>query len=44
MKKNKIVYVLFVLRNLPRCIRLCAQLIEGWWKLDHCENDEVGTI
>lgn len=37
-------YVLFALRNLPRFTRLCAQLLEEWYNLEHCEKDKVGVL
>lgn len=45
MSMNKsLSYILFALRNLPKFTRLCVQLLEEWYKLEHCENDKVGVI
>lgn len=37
-------YVLFALRHLPKFFRLCAQLLEEWYKFEKCQNDEVGVL
>lgn len=37
-------YILFALRNLPKFCRLCAQLLEEWYKLENCQSDKVGVL
>ena len=37
-------YILFVLRHLPKFFRLCAQLLEEWYKFEKCQDDEVGVL
>lgn len=41
---DKIKILLFCLKNLPRFTRLCAQLLEEWYKFETCQIDKVGVL
>lgn len=41
---RKLKIILFVISNLRKVLRLCAQLVEEWYKLETCQNDKVGVI
>lgn len=41
---SKLKLLIFCLKNLPKFFRLCAQLLEEWYKFEKCQNDEVGII
>ena len=41
---RKLQIILFAIRNLRKLLHLCAQLVEEWYKLETCRNDEVGVV
>lgn len=41
---NKLKLLIFLLKNLPKFCRLCAQLLEEWYKLETCQIDKVGVL
>ena len=37
-------YILFALRHLPKFMRMCAQLLEEFYKFEKAQSDEVGVL
>ena len=41
---SKLKLLIFLLKNLPKFFRLCAQLLEEWYKLETCQTEKVGVL